>query len=135
MQQNKLPIGYWIKQADELLTTKIDEIHASFGLTRTAWQILNTIGDRELIERSELADFMSVFVHAKPLDDIIETLQTSGLVKEHEHKLSLTEKGKDQYSACFEKQKIFRQRAMSGISEEEYKVTVLTLQAIVENIK
>ena len=47
MQAKKLPIGYFIKQADYLLTKGINEIQSSLGLTRTDWQILNSFNRRK----------------------------------------------------------------------------------------
>jgi len=41
--KNKLPIGYYLKKTDNLLTEGINNIHKEFNLTRTDWQILNSI--------------------------------------------------------------------------------------------
>ncbi len=43
MKDEKLPIGYWLKKADILLTEGIDKIQLQFGITKTGWQTLNTI--------------------------------------------------------------------------------------------
>ncbi len=43
MKSKDLPIGYWMKQADNLLTLGIDKIQAAFGFSRTDWQILNAL--------------------------------------------------------------------------------------------
>jgi DNA-binding MarR family transcriptional regulator len=56
------------------------------------------------------------------------------LINEHEHKLTLTGKGIELHSACFEKQKAFRQSLMNDISEHDYQTTVMTLQKVVDNI-
>lgn len=37
MQKQHLPIGYWIRKADEALTAGIDRIQAAFHLSRTGW--------------------------------------------------------------------------------------------------
>ena len=37
----QLPIGYWLKRVDALLTTAIDQAQAEHGVSRTQWQVLN----------------------------------------------------------------------------------------------
>lgn len=54
MQTKNLPIGYWIKQADQMLTKGIDEIQLLFNITRTDWQIINSINENNVIKKSEL---------------------------------------------------------------------------------
>lgn len=65
MQSNKMPIGYWIKQADELLTRGIDDIYSSSGITRTGWQILNSINEKEFIMKVDLTNLMKPFADCK----------------------------------------------------------------------
>ena len=51
-----LPIGYWIKKADELLAERINEVQRSNGLTWTGWQILNTLSGSESETRKRIID-------------------------------------------------------------------------------
>ncbi len=135
MQSKKLPIGYWIKQVDNILTKGIDDIQSSFGMTRTDWQILNYVSERETFEKIELAMIMSPFLDTNLIDDILTKLKERNLIDEKDQKLILTDNGKKQHSLCLEKQKLFRLKTMTGISEQDYQVTVLTLQKIIENNK
>ena len=134
MQTKKLPIGYWIKQADQLLTKGIDDIQSSFGTTRTEWQILNSISEKGFIEKSHLTDLMSPFANTKSVENILAKFKIGHLINEKENKINLTEKGTELHSACLEKQKIFRQSIMTDICEQDYQTTILTLQKVVENI-
>lgn len=133
MQSKKLPIGYWIKQVDNILTKGIDDIQSSFGMTRTDWQILNSVSENETIEKIELTKIMSPFLDTNLIDDILKKLKDRHLIDENNQKLILTDKGEKQHSQCLEKQKLFRQKTMTGISQQDYQVTVLTLQKIIEN--
>lgn len=63
MQQENKPIGYWIKQADELLTQGINTIQASFQLDRTDWQVLNTIAEHRSIGSRELTQSIQPFAN------------------------------------------------------------------------
>ena len=134
MQTKKLPIGYWIKQADQLLTKGIDDIQSSFGTTRTEWQILNSISEKGFIEKSHLTALMSPFADTTSVENILAKFKIGHLINEKENKINLTEKGTELHSSCFEKQKIFRQSIMTDISEQDYQTTILTLQKVVENI-
>ena len=134
MQSNKMPIGYWIKQADELLTRGIDDIHSSFRITRTGWQILNSISEKEFIMKVDLTNLMKPFADANNIKDILTKFKAEHLVNEEEQKLTLTDKGIELHKTCFEQQKIFRQKVMSGISEQDYQIAILTLQKIVANL-
>ena len=130
----KAPIGYWIKQADELLTKRINEIHFSAGLTRTDWQVLNSINGIGQITRNKLLTDIKPFADENSLNTIIAKLKDEGLLVEVTEEFTLTAKGIELHRSCLEKQNTFRQKAMIGISEQQYEETVSTLQKIVANI-
>jgi DNA-binding MarR family transcriptional regulator len=134
MQSKNLPIGYWIKQADELLTKGIDGIQLSFGITRTGWQILNAVHEKNLMDKVELISLMRPFADAGTVEELLTRFKAEVLINEDPQEISLTEDGMKLHKACLEKQKIFRQQVMTGISEEDYQISILTLQKIVDNI-
>jgi hypothetical protein len=37
------PIGYWLKEADRLITERVNAVQAANGVTRTQWQVLNML--------------------------------------------------------------------------------------------
>ena len=59
MQPQTPPIGYLLKKADKLLTQKIDQLQAKFGLTRLSWQVLNSISEREVRSQSDLIELLN----------------------------------------------------------------------------
>lgn len=134
MQPKELPIGYWIKQVDELLTKGINEMQSSFGLTRTDWQILNSIKENGQNSTSELLSLMRPFVDQNSLDSILKKFRANKLLSDETEKLTLTDRGTELHKACMEKQKSFRQKAMTHISEQQYQETIITLKKIIENL-
>lgn len=132
MQSKELPIGYWIKQTDLLLTKGIDDIQSSFGMTRTDWQMLHAVSEKAFVDRVDLINLISPFADTNCIEGILTKFIAEHLINEHE--LTLTEKGIELHSACFEKQKAFRQSVMIDISEHDYQTTILTLQKVVDNI-
>jgi hypothetical protein len=45
----RLPIGYWLERADELLTARIDEAQRENGPTRLSWQVINVVHERGMV--------------------------------------------------------------------------------------
>lgn len=135
MQTKNPPIGFWIKQADELLTKGINEIQASLKMTRTEWQILNSIHEKILIAKSELTNLMKPFADNNMIEDTLSRFHTESIIKnQNDNVLILTEKGEELHKFCFGQQQLFREKAMTGISQQDYLTTVSTLQKMVENI-
>lgn len=93
MQTKNLPIGYWIKQADEQLTKGINDIQSSFGITRTDWQILNSINEKVFIEKDDLINHMRPFADANSVENVLTKFKAEHLINEVEQKLTLTDKG------------------------------------------
>ncbi len=135
MKQKNLPIGYWIKRADETLTKGINEIHAQFGLTRTDWQILNCLKENNEISKTELLNIMQPFADELLVQKILNNLMNEKILDGQNSKLKLTQKGLEIHHQCFERQNIFRNRSMDGISEKEYQITYDTLKRLVSNIE
>jgi DNA-binding MarR family transcriptional regulator len=133
-KQQNLPIGYWIKKADEQLTTSINEIHKSANLSRLGWQIMHTIHEHGTIKNSELIEIARPFASENEVEKILGNFSIEGLITLKDE-AKLTDKGKQLYQQCLEKQQQIRQQAMNGISEQEYKITIQTLQKIVANLE
>jgi len=116
------------------LTEGINNIHKEFDINRTQWQILNSINENDDINRNQIIVLLSEFLDKEAISSTIANLINRDLVAE-ETKLTLTEKGENVFKKCFLKQKEFRQKAMEGVTEQEYLQTITTLEKIIENFK
>lgn len=134
MKQRDLPLGYWLKKADELLTKGINQAQATNGLTRTGWQTLNLINQEEDISQAELFRLMKPFAGSAEVDSIIKDFDNREML-ESIFPLSLNAKGKKVHAECLELQKKFRAQTMKGIKEEDYRTTISTLQKLVSNLE
>ncbi|QMU30732.1 hypothetical protein [Adhaeribacter radiodurans] len=134
MQAKALPIGYWIKQVDTLLTQEINALHATLGITRLKWQILHSIQEKEQINFLALITLLQPFADPETVTKTLAELKNDLLLIENKDDLALTNKGIALHATCQEQQKIFRLKAMAGITEQQYEQTLATLQKIVENI-
>lgn len=132
-----LPIGYWVKKVDELLTARIDEVQEANGLSRTQWQILNVLYETSSASRDQIIDVLSPFGNADTLGSAITSLVNRGLVEEDEFEagtLRLTAQGRDLHATALEAQQKLRLQAVRGIGEADYVTTVRVLQQIVTNL-
>jgi len=59
-----LPIGYWLKQADNLITQHINRVQAANGVSRFEWQVRNLLYEAGAASRERLFETMRTFVDA-----------------------------------------------------------------------
>lgn len=135
--QPHLPIGYWLKKADEVLTTRINEAQQANGLSRTEWQLLNVLHEVRLATREQLAAPLRPFADAAALGDAVLRLAQRGLIEgdgSGASQYQLTRLGTEIHEAALPLQKEVRQRAVHGISQSDYTTAVRVLQQLVKNV-
>ncbi len=138
--RSKLPIGYWLKQADNLLTEQIDKAQAIHGVSRSDWQVLNVLKEIGSASRERIFETMHTFLDASSFNNIITHLIERGWIEQRKvtktdmEEFQLTREGQRQHEVIFATQKEVRQRAMEGISQEEYATVIRVLQRIVSNL-
>jgi DNA-binding MarR family transcriptional regulator len=134
--RKRLPIGYWLKRADEVLTKRIDAAQRSNGLRRLEWQALNVIHERRKATRNEIVDTLRPFADAGAMDDMLGGLVHRELVSgAAENEFELTQAGVELYDRAHALQQAIRQQAVAGISETEYAMALSVLQRLVENLE
>lgn len=132
-----LPIGYWVKQADAVLTERIDRAQQANGLTRTDWQVLNLLHELGAATRDEIERPLAPFADPGSVRRVVAGLGARGLVDGDGSSgtpFLLTTAGREQHAAALAVQKEIRERAVQGISEADYLTTVRVLQQIVGNL-
>lgn len=136
----QLPIGYWLKRVDALLTTAIDQAQAEHGVSRTQWQVLNSIAQSDGTDKQNLADTLAEFADAQRIDAILAQFLARGWVtvgaasNQEPAPVHLSDEGRRHHAVILATQKEVRQRAMQGINEEEYTTVVGILQQIAANL-
>jgi DNA-binding MarR family transcriptional regulator len=134
------PIGYWLKQADNLLTEQINSGQAANRVSRFDWQVLNLLNELGRAGRKRLFETMRTFVDEPDFEEILTGLIERGWVEHSEasqsgmEEFQLAEAGRRQHAVILATQKEVRERAMQGISEEEYATVIRVLQRIVKNL-
>lgn len=136
-KQPHLPIGYWIKKADEVLTARINEAQEANGLTRTQWQVLNFLQETSSAARDHILEVLHPFGDADRIGSAIDSLTQRGLVETDDPEtgtLRLTAQGQALHATALAVQKQIRLQAVQGITEADYVTTVRVLQQIVTNL-
>jgi len=133
-----LPIGYWLKEADRVITEAINRAQAAHNISRTEWQVLNTLAEGGGANRADLDGIMRPFANAAGLDGIITGLVGRGWVGQsgtgEQETFRLTDAGRQGHATILAQQKEVRRRAVAGISEEDYATVIRVLQRMVSNL-
>ncbi|MES2648248.1 MAG: hypothetical protein V4717_15330 [Bacteroidota bacterium] len=74
MEPKNLPVGYWIKQADNLLTEGINRIHEVNGLNRSAWQLLHLLSKQTTSDIVTIIEIIEPFGDAGSIHEILNNL-------------------------------------------------------------
>ncbi len=136
-QARQLPIGYWLKRVDELLTERSNAALAERGFTRLRWQLLNAIFEAGSLGRESLHDTLRPFAGPDQLDEQIAALVGDGWVAQHDGgaTLQITEDGRAERERLLQLQQQVRQRAFQGMSQEEYATLIDLLQRVARNLE
>lgn len=128
------PIGYWLKLTDKVLTEKINEAQTINGVTRFAWQLLNTIDETGPVSQDQLLARLDPFTDASGLSEMLIWLVDQGWITPGPD-FQLTDRGRTHHTSILTAQKSIRQQAMQGITAEEYAMTIQVLQRMVANLQ
>jgi DNA-binding MarR family transcriptional regulator len=135
-----LPIGFWLKKVDQLLTEQIDEIQASNGVSRLEWQALNTLFETGGASQEELHDILATFTDFDSLGSILSRFSQLGWVDSLEGegntvRYQLNDIGQRKHDVVLQAQQEARQLVMKGITQEDYATVMRVLQQVVTNIE
>jgi DNA-binding MarR family transcriptional regulator len=132
------PIGYWLREADELLTRFTNRVQLSNGVSRYEWQVLNLVHRSPDIRYDQIGGVLLPFMDDQALRAIIARLHDRGWLEEIANELPayrLTAAGEKQHVRVRRAQQQVRDTAMRGITPDEYVATVAVLQRMVANLR
>lgn len=135
------PIGYWLTLVERLVDERFSVTLEEHGVTRRQWQLLQQLqrGPSPLAELDRaLAPFLRAPTAADPAgepaaEQLAELLE-SGWVEARSELYALTERGEVATARLEEVVASQRASATAGVAEEEYEITVRTLQTIAGNL-
>jgi len=126
------PLGWWLRHLHELLESSMGRTLDAESLTRRHWQVLNTIAlGARTPEQVDTA--MAPFVADEgSMARKIADLRARGWVAENG---TLTADGHEAHTRIEGRIKEFRAKAVEGISEDDYRVTMRTLERCAANLE
>ncbi len=137
MEEDRRPIGYWLKHLDGLIEAAFERTLTSEGVTRRHWQALNTLHERPSTQAA-IAVALAPFLADDPEADerVIDELVTRGWVERGEGDvLKLTPAGTTAHAALLERIQATRQRLVRGVTQQEYLATVDVLRRMAGNLE
>jgi hypothetical protein len=131
------PIGFWLKELDQLIEGTLDRALADEGVTRRDWQLLNAL-EPTPAPRAQVIETLRPFwgVDADEPDAVLEGLITRGwALRDPADRVSLSPEGDAARAVLLERVKALRAAIADGITPEQYNTTVETLGRMAENLR
>lgn len=129
------PIGWYLKEADSLITAAFNNAFERFGLTRFHWQLLRNIADNGEVQTKEYYPQVARFITPETFQAIITSLTDRDWIMVHNDSCRFTACGADTFTAIEEQQKHIREKMLEGTLPEDYAHTVLFLDRIIQNLR
>jgi DNA-binding MarR family transcriptional regulator len=122
------PLGWWLRHVHELLESSMARTLDAESLTRRHWQVLNTIAlgahTPEEVDAA-LAPFGSTTSQVADLRDRGWVTETG----------NLTTDGREAHARVEARVKAFRSAVTDGVSDEDYRTTIRTLERCAANLE
>lgn len=129
------PIGWYLKEADHLITAFFDDAFDRHCITRYHWMVLRAIASKSYINVEAHHEQFKYFMTLDKLNGVIDNLATRGWITANENKnYQFTDAGKRLYESVnhtYEKQLV---TMMQGVTEEDYSHVIDTLDRIINNL-
>jgi|HigsolmetaAR203D_1030402.scaffolds.fasta_scaffold00611_18 DNA-binding MarR family transcriptional regulator len=139
MEKGEKPIGYWLREADRAITEAVNRHLEQHGLTRTHWQVLNTVHDRGEASRESILQVLGNFLDESRLQEILgdffakQWMQPAAHPETGAAMVQMTEEGRAAFSNILATQQQTRLRLFEGVTREEYDTLIKVLKQVVKN--
>ncbi|WP_345948207.1 hypothetical protein ABDD95_15255 [Mucilaginibacter sp. PAMB04274] len=128
------PIGWYLKEADQLITAFFENAFDQYCITRYHWMVLRTIDTNGFINIEAHHEEIKYFIKLERLKGVIDNLLARGWIQPDYSNFKFTDTGKqlfDDVTATYEQQV---KQMMRGITNEEYNATINVLNRIITNL-
>lgn len=136
------PIGWWVKELDRLLECSLDTALATEGATRREWQVLNVLAGDESVDVTTVADALAPFLSGGAGQDdvdvvtaLLAALADRGWVNLDAGTATLTPVGAAARQRMMVRVGEQRARVVNGVTDQDYRTTMATLQRMVTNLR
>ncbi|MFY0254953.1 hypothetical protein ACDQ55_13480 [Chitinophaga sp. 30R24] len=131
---DKLPFGWYLKEADTLITQNINNTFETYGINRFHWQVLKNIDTHGKICKDLFYHQVSRFLTRTELDEIMEMLEYRKWINEDQGNYSFTDLGAQEYKQISVIQEENKQKILAGTTPEAYLATINFLETVIKNL-
>jgi DNA-binding MarR family transcriptional regulator len=131
--------GFLLHDVARLLKKRFEQNSRGSGLTRSQWQVLAYLAQNEGINQARLAELIEI--EPITLGRIVDKLETLRLIKRNAHPtdrrrwlLQLMPAARSRLAQAGEYGEVTRREALAGVSEDDGRRLLKTLQALRENL-
>ena len=129
------PIGYWVKNLDQLIESRLDAVLYRHDLNRRKWQALNVV-DAARTSQTDIARELQPFLETpEEAERLVDELLEGGWVSASDGVLQPTQIGRERMNLAAHDVTAERQRISEGISASDYETTVRTLSIMCRNLE
>jgi hypothetical protein len=122
------PIGWWLKHVDGLVESSMDRVLANEGIGRRHWQALNAVAGGADTEAAVAA---AVGGETRL---VLDQLRAQHWTQEIAGRITVTATGSAARGRLVAAIRDYRARITDGVSEEQYRTTLETLQRMARNL-
>lgn len=132
--KKKLPIGWYLKEADSMITQYINASFESFGINRFQWQIMKQIDTHSKISKALYYHQVSRFLTESELEEILTALVSRNWVQQDGDMYAFTAEGKTVFANIADMQTENHEKILVGTTTDEYLATINFLETIIRNM-
>jgi DNA-binding MarR family transcriptional regulator len=132
-------LGFLLHEVARLLRKRFEQNARGSGLTRSQWQVLSYLAENEGVNQARLAELIEI--EAITLGRIVDKLEALRLIKRNSHPtdrrrwlLHLMPAARNRLERAREYDDVTRREALAGVSEDDRRHLLKTLQALKENL-
>ncbi|MET8847119.1 MarR family winged helix-turn-helix transcriptional regulator [Amycolatopsis sp. NPDC004625] len=126
------PLGWWLRHLHELFESSMAHTLEAESLTRRHWQVLNTIALGARTPEQVDAAMAPFVISEGPMAPKVADLRARGWVAEDG---TLTAEGREAHARVEGRIKAFRTKSFEGISDDDYRTTIRTLERCAANLE
>lgn len=131
---NKMPIGWYLKEADSLITHFLNSAFETYGINRFHWQVMKNIDTHGAISKELFYHQVSRFLSKEELNKVLEQLLARNWVQQEQDNYSFTASGQEEYKQIAALQQSNREKILEGTTQEEYLATITFLETMIKNM-
>lgn len=132
--KKKLPIGWYLKEADSLITQYMNAAFEAYGIDRFQWQIMKNIDMHEKISKALYYHQVSRFLSEAELEEKLQSLISRNWVQQDKDMYSFTPTGKTKFDEIAANQQGNHEKILTGTTTDEYLATINFLETIIKNM-